>query len=163
MNVSTDRLAWFAGLVDGEGCITYWIDDSGKYLRKDGTKNRSVRVSVNIVNTNILIIRELRAIADTLGIPYKVDIKVRESETHKTCWRVSFDGSKRATAILTAILPWLVGKKEQALIALSVLEHRAKTRGGRHQDAGQVLVEDDQWLMSQLGQWRELNQRGVQV
>jgi len=161
--VNDTKLAYFAGLIDGEGCITYWLDTSMKYVKKNGTKNRSVRINVFVVNTNILIIRELQSIANALCIPYKLDIKTRECDTHRTCWRLSFDGSKRVKAILTILLPWLIGKREQALIALSVIEHRAKTRGGRHQDAGQVLPEEDQWLMSQLGQWRELNQRGVQV
>lgn len=149
------KVAWLAGIIDGEGCISfYW--ERGKYRRQDGVHNPSLRFQVHVANTDERIINEVLAISQEHNIPCQLKTTPQSVSSHKVRMDAVWQGSKRAQAILRLVLPFLVGKKDRALLCLSVIEHRQSTRSRT-----QVEVHDDQWLNSQLGEWRRLNRRGV--
>ena len=155
------RLAWLAGIIDGEGAITYWLD--AHYQRKDGKTNKSVRARVAIGNTNHSLIDEIMQIANEIGVSHHLIFQSRRSNPRsKPCWYVYFSGAKRVRGVLNSVLPFLISKRKQADLILAVLDHRSSTRRGRHKNAGQILLKDDAWLSGQLAELSSLNRRGVE-
>jgi len=104
-------LAWAAGILDGEGCI---------YIRRH--KNYSVRnkrvtpqyvLVVQVVNTDKKIIDKLNEIV--LGNIYERKPEERRKLTY--CWNLV--GGK-AEGFLKQVLPFLVSKKERALLSIQL-------------------------------------------
>ena len=99
-----DKLAYMAGLFDGEGCVTY-----KKYWdvkRKDRPKKYYCwRIQMEIVMTDKPTIQWC---ADTFG--GKVYDKPRKEHKMQYRWRRSF---REACEIAKAILPYAVTKKDK--------------------------------------------------
>ena len=90
--------AYLAGIVDGEGCITYRRNGKGRYY---------TRVTISQKRTQLL-----DWIVERFGGAY--------SKTTWTC------GSRHSEWILTEILPYLVVKKDQAEVALELCRRGVK-------------------------------------
>lgn len=159
------QLAWLAGIIDGEGCIT-----AGAYrvnlARADGSTRYRLSLFVSVTNTNediILTANELfERLAGVKPILHMHTSKSRKEQhrTHKVCWRTHVSGGPAVSKVLQAVLPYLVGKRRQAELLIAVIGHRqqvCETTGRKHKDC---RVETDAWLRAQLATIRSLNQRG---
>lgn len=163
--VTNTQLAWLAGIIDGEGCITAGIYPT-KVSRADGSQGYKLSYFVSVTNTNddiILAVNELFAALTTVKPVFHIhDSTARKKNplTQKTCYRVHVAGGKQVSRVLTAVLPYLVGKRKQAEVLLAVISHRERicAKAG-HRGAG-TKVEEDLWLRSQMAQMREFNHRG---
>lgn len=96
----SEKLAYLAGLIDGEGCI-YINEKSG--------------LSLSVTNsdpTPLLFFKEFFV----CGAVFKVSPKV-----NLTVWRWNITGES-ARSILRAVLPFLIIKQEQARAALNPVE-----------------------------------------
>ena len=117
---SNVRLAWLAGIIDGEGTVRM-------YRCHDKRNGHSyIKADVRITNTNAAIIVEsvatLRAITGCDD-----DVSVYPSVTPKNkkdCFHVQIRRREAIAKILEAIIPYLIGKKEQARIVLEWVTHR---------------------------------------
>ncbi len=101
----THRLAWLAGLVDGEGCVYITNSASGVYT-----------LVLSIQMTDFSAINEIKEIVG-IGRISQCSLKTKGG---RTMWKwTAF--SKAAGEVITQILPYLVTKKEQAQVGLQFL------------------------------------------
>jgi hypothetical protein len=117
------QLAYLAGLLDGEGCIT--ACKRGRTL-KTGTPQYEVVVSIGMVDQTAI----LWALQTTgLGSIRSFD-NGRYNKNWSVChqWQVY---SRDAAALLERVLPYLQIKRRQAelLIELTALKRRSTSRG----------------------------------
>src|SRR5438552_14414658 len=124
------RLAWLAGIIDGEGCVRFHTEVS-KNHRLAGRSWTFTAYHVDIANTDSAMLIEIMAIADVLGVKYGYYPRVRfQHPNRKPQHRVSFHSRVSCNAILRAVLPYLVTKRPQAELMLRALARRSLT--GRH-------------------------------
>lgn len=107
----TADLAYFAGLVDGEGSI---------YLRKGVRGNLQMRLSV--VNTNEVLIDWI--VSRFGGKKYLVERTSRSNHKPAYHWHLQ---SQAAVVVLRDIAQYLVAKKPQAELAIYAWENRQPT------------------------------------
>src|SRR3990167_10291833 len=161
------RLAWLAGILDGEGYVSATINvlRAGKKRTKVGrpkagmplelkdVTERSLRFQVRVGNTDAAMIREIASIADSIGIKYFIFSycpKQRGDGRYKELFGIHFHGKDRTKLLLTAVLPWLVTKRPQAELLLEMITRREKIS----YHAGSL---DDFLLREQLQILRGLN------
>jgi hypothetical protein len=111
------QLAYWAGFFDGEGAV--WLA-----VRQDARASHpQVQLKVAVSNTHRGIVEQLatafpppagRAVASFLGGPKD---KVKRRQQYK--WEMSGDHAYR---FLKRVLPWLVVKRDQALLAVQFYE-----------------------------------------
>lgn len=123
------RLAWLAGVIDGEGSLSmFWRDyhyvvKSGKSIGRK-VHHTGYEVKLQIDNTNPLLIESATDILNEIlkDAPTK---KAASAWLHKrktisglTVWKIIVSGRTRLSVILPAIIPFLVGKKREAGLIL---------------------------------------------
>lgn len=111
------RLAWLAGIIDGEGTIS--VEINRRATRKVLVEFQAF---IQVVNCDQKIIDECQAIANTLGVNGYVWEQRRAGRKNLTILR--FSGYTRGRKVLQAILPYLVGKREQATLFLDIANRR---------------------------------------
>jgi hypothetical protein len=137
-------LAYFAGVLDGEGCFTIHQQGRGHIA---GT-------AIHVGNTDL---RMLQWIQERFG--GNVAFERRQNPAHAKVWRwTSHVGNLEA--IIIAVLPYLVIKREQAELLLAYRKTLAPPISG-HRSAG--IISDDvkserQRILSAIG---VLNKRGA--
>lgn len=135
------QAAYIAGILDGEGCIT--LSRSGKYLRP----------LVSVVNTKKELLEYL-VTSTGLG---KVLVSKRPSKTSNIPYRWQI-WSKQSSLFLIQVLPFLVIKKQQAILLLN-FANRSNTKHGRN-----GLSKDDvNHQTSIYNQLKKLNKRGGRI
>ena len=112
------KLAWAAGFFDGEGYVT--IGQRGPYK---GHKAHYLRVGINHVGKKPLYVMQ-----ELLGgcLQYQNPEKVRGNRIPRTRW---ITNGSTAASVLKLLLPYLVNKKEVALLGLelhSTMRHGRK-------------------------------------
>uniref|UniRef100_A0A6H2A3W2 Putative HNH homing endonuclease n=1 Tax=viral metagenome TaxID=1070528 RepID=A0A6H2A3W2_9ZZZZ len=110
-------LAYAAGIVDGEGCISI----GGKSL--GAGKPRRLIMLLSVVNTNEWLIRWLKM---QFGGNIRSNKPTNPRAKLKWIWRVE---SKKASEIIKLIMPYLQIKRPQAELAIE-FQSRKKYRGG---------------------------------
>ncbi len=112
----SENMAYLAGLLDGEGCVTYKQYWDRK--RKDRPhKYFCWRIQMEIVMTHKPTIQWC---ADTFG--GKVYLKPRKEHKMQYRWRRSF---RDALEIAKAIIPYSVTKKDKLQQVIDHYEHKA--------------------------------------
>jgi len=117
MRMTNEKLAWLAGIWDGEGSIAM-------FERKE---NRKVKYCPTLVlsNTNEDIINEALKILDEIGASFHVMKLKPQNPKHRERYQLTTRNAGYIEKVLRALLPYLVGKKSQAEIMLRYLERRA--------------------------------------
>ena len=113
--MTKEDLIWFAGLFDGESCISiYWAKrgpDSGQWLFK---------ISLGMAHKPTI---------DKVHHLFPGSRYQRKKKgNYRAMWMMEWT-TKKAAILLREIYPYLVTKKKEAKVALSVVEPRYK-RGG---------------------------------
>lgn len=116
MSTETE-LAWLAGLWDGEGSITIF-----KHIERGGV--RKLCPTILVVNTDIKIINEAKRILDNLGTSFHLFERVSKNPKHKNSFQLNTRNTKYIDKVLTAIEPYLIGKKEQAQLVIGYVRKR---------------------------------------
>ena len=99
--------AWFAGIIDGEGCISIYA------------RSNHFVPGVKIGNTNELLINNCKRILDEAGIEYFIRFSDRGDRNNaKPAWELCLESRPRVIAVLNMIYPYLVSKKAQADLIL---------------------------------------------
>ena len=99
--------AYLAGIIDGEGCIT---------IRKQGSYYVP---SVLIGNTNETLINHIKALLDYESIEYCMRYEDRGDRINaRPSWTINLSSRDRVIKFLNLVLPYLVSKKDQALLVL---------------------------------------------
>lgn len=122
------KLAYIAGLIDGEGCI----DIARRDGRLDkGRNNRGIRhvLRVHISNTDVRILKWL---VDTLGGSIHW-VKPNPTKRHRLMGNWACAG-RNVELLLQAVAPYIVGKRDQVDIALAFRAITFRKCLGQHQD-----------------------------
>lgn len=141
------ELAYIAGLFDGEGCVALH--------RFRGRKNRcdaaKIALTCSITNT------DKRAI-DFMQSRFKgsVACEDRSRHNHKNSWKWAIF-SRQAAAFLKEILPFLVLKKERAILAIQFADNLLDLRYAKPQEKP-AEVERRESLYRRM---KAMNKRGV--
>lgn len=111
-NWSETEKSYLAGIIDGEGCI---MVIHHKPSSKSGHRWEYWTLRVSVCNTNKLLIDW---ILERCGGNFQISVSKIKTYKDTYTWRVD---SKRAKPILELILPYLILKKDQALLALEMI------------------------------------------
>ncbi len=132
MNADSVNLAWLAAVVDGEGSIGAYITKTTQ--RHNNIKYDSVHVvyQFTVANTNTILIEEVhRIVSDILGKDTPITAiqvvadKRPERKNTRIGYCVNVKDHRGIVRILSALEPYLVGKKSQAQVMLNLLmNHR---------------------------------------
>lgn len=145
--LTATQAAYIAGMIDGEGCISI-------SRKKDLSMKRGVayRLVVIIASTNTEV---LPWIAEVTGVGHVKKIVNRWQLTHKDAynWHV---WSVKAAELLKQTLPYMIIKKQQALLGIEFIESK---RDG----VGKKGLSDAEWAaqVSTYDQMKVLNKRGI--
>ena len=153
--------AWTAGIIDGEGYIA--IETPKGKLRRPYPP--LYRTTIRVGNTDIRMLNKLKELWGGSIRPFH--------NRHPEKWKQAYEWmitNKSAIPVLKAIMPYLVCKKEQAILALE-LQERVTARLGvkkipipssKQNTATYVLAQAEQIIRESLQkQIKPLNKRGV--
>jgi len=154
MKTLNERLAYLAGLIDGEGTVT--VQTTSAFRPKLRRVERTFVWKIDVSNTNAAITNEVVSILDELGIGYFFGKYNMKNPKHKPVTKVIVNGRPRVIKVLNAVLPWLVGKLPQAELLLRMADRRQRL-------PYHSRPFDDPELVAGLKEMRILNQRGVKV
>ncbi|MCW4049322.1 MAG: LAGLIDADG family homing endonuclease [Candidatus Bathyarchaeota archaeon] len=113
--VSEAEKGWLAGLIDGEGCIHIDIDKNGAHPY------------LTVTNSNFTITEKVVDIWHKLGIGCRVQTRHQNIKWNPVK-DVQIIGYKRLKPALIAIMPYLVGKSDEALLMYRFVESRLGKR-----------------------------------
>jgi hypothetical protein len=124
-----EDIAWMAGFIDGDGSLCMTRTNAGKF-KADGAPVGGFVPRLTICNTDWSTLDELKAIADSLSLPYHVyeDMtyyKKPHKSTHNPRWHWSVQGMKRMSRWLPVLIPYLKTKRRQAELLLEYSVSRA--------------------------------------
>ena len=147
------RLAYAAGLMDGDGCISLV-----KGSRATFNGNRVywyIVVTVGMAKKGLPVLEMLRSLFGG-----KVEKCRAETLRHAAKYRWRLHG-RGATTFLWAICPFLVLKQEQAQLALRLEELRASIKRGKSEKGQRWWTPEKEAEAEQLHQRaKELNRKG---
>lgn len=126
-DLNENEWAYLAGLIDGEGSIYSTRIDRGSYIQH--------RVAVTITNTNEDMIRWCH---NRLGGSLWVGENFGADKTH---FRLGFYSQRDSRFVLDGVLPFLVAKKKQAELALTVLDTLPGSGGKKSKESSAMLDE----------------------
>jgi signal recognition particle subunit SEC65 len=154
------RLAWFAGILDGEGSIGL----SKNTPRKPTKTNYIIAPAIQVSNANFLLVKEVKTILKQLGVK-STHSAVRRFKNAKWADEYKINVTKHADVIkiLQAVQPYLISKREQAAIVLAfccnrVGKHRCHSKGNH----GQFVQTYDGSELILYEKLRPLNKKGPQ-
>jgi hypothetical protein len=123
MQATEAELGWFAGMLEGEGCITFF-----KQRRKNGKFD--IITGVQITNTDINIINKLVEILRKCNLSWYIRNKKVYSKNHSQCYYIETRQQEMLKRSLELFIPYMNGnKKSKASIVLDFLIKRNGKRG----------------------------------
>ncbi len=143
MTVQDVDLAWLAGIIDGEGCFSIY-----SVTRIDAVMP-SPSANLTITNSNRLLLDRCKKIFDELNIKYLYHDPKNGHQRGRRVMRIRVKNYSSMRKLIELILPFLVGKRDQASVMLEFVS-RAGERGKLSFDARTEL----------MNRIKELNQRG---
>ena len=144
------EIAYFAGLIDGEGTIT--LERTGN-RRMNGITGLSPKIIV--ANTDLAIIEVCKTYFKRLGVkPHIKSQLAGKYNRGKTMYWVTIQGLSKCKKVLPKLIPYLVGKAGQARLLLDFIDHRGNSQEAKGKPYGE-------YEMRILDQIRSLNHRGV--
>lgn len=127
LQLALDR-GWFAGILDGEGCLSVNVSKKGY-----------ISMSLVVINTNLEMLEKVIKVTGC----GKIYDKGRKNGKRRTYhWYL---GAEEATSLLKTVLPLLTVKRKEAEAWLQLMELR-KTRVGVTSDAERQLAYQIQQL-----------------
>lgn len=114
-------LAWAAGLIDGEGCVSI---ASGINKRSGG---RYYRADLIVSNTNRALLEPLLAMFGG-----RIDNLNRNGGKRRHAFQWKVTGSAHAAEVLSKVRPWLIAKARQADLAVqaaTLLVQKGRSKG----------------------------------
>lgn len=122
-------LAWLAGLWEGEGSVML-------YSRPVNEKRIQITPSLEITNTDVVIMNRVRKILEELGCNFSwIERKPRKAN-HKLAYTLRTQNAFYIKNVLEAIMPFMVGQKlaygETLLSFVSRRIEKSKEKGLKH-------------------------------
>jgi len=139
-------LAWLAGVIDGEGCFSIY-----RVNRQDANLP-SPSACLTITNSNYLLLNRCKEILDVFGIKYLYHDPKNGHQQGRKVTRIRVKNYSSLRNLIELILPFLVGKTEQANVMLEFVS----LAGQR----GKLNLQNRTELMNRI---QKLNQHGHSV
>ena len=144
MEVQNVDLAWFAGIIDGEGCFCIFTNHRG-----NGAILPSISANLTITNSNCLLLNRCREILDALGIKYLYQDPKNGHQRGRRVMRVKIQNYSSLRRLIELTLPYFVGKAEQAKLVLEFAS-LAGQKGKLHFDERTEMMNKNK-LLNQRG------------
>ncbi len=141
------KLAWLAGLWDGEGSITIFKTKIGNRYKYCPT--------LSIVNCDMNIMNEVEKMIIGLNTSMHWVTAEHDNPKHATSYSLITRNHTHIKTVLEAMLPYLVGKKAQAEIVLRFIDRRQSQLANKKTHIGPDDVLDD--LCNEV---QKLNRKG---
>lgn len=123
------KLAWLAGILDGEGNIGLYECGSVN-KRNHGRLFMHHQYNVRITNMNTLLIQEVASIySNILHRPIRIGEDIRKDRDY-VVYYVNISKQQEVITLLTLLEPYLTSKKSQASVILQLL--RTRTKGKKY-------------------------------
>lgn len=145
------KYAWLAGLWDGEGSIAVFrlkMDNRVKFCP-----------ALVLTNCDVSIMNEAEKILLSLGSKFHWFERKQNNGRWKTSYTLTTRNSEYIRKVLTAIMPYLVGKRPQAEIVLRFLDRRDEINPPPHRSKKAGMSEDAE-LNALCNQILGLNAKG---
>lgn len=143
MTATEAEMGWFAGILEGEGSITFF-----KQPRKNGKFD--VIVGINITNTDISIINKLTEILMKNDLSWFIREKQVYKKNHSRCFFIETRQHAMVKKSLETFLPYMVGeKKAKAEIVIRYLNKRFERTGGKK--CGNIPYTEDELTLIPRG------------
>jgi len=123
-----ERLAYLAGIIDGEGCIGAW----NRRAKSDGRK-RQAELTIRVSMTTPYAVKLLH---ETFGGSPFAECRHKGNRKQTFAWVVVH---RKAEAAIRALLPYLREKRAQADVALAMVEFNRKCGIGK----GRPLTDEE--------------------
>lgn len=124
-NVPETKLAWLAGIIDGEGCIQM------RYANRPENTTLQVRVMIGSVST--AMIDEVRTILIDLGLVFSTHSQPAGRRTafpnSRKIFRLEVCRKRHVKKLLGALRPYLINKAPEATAALEYLNRACAVDG----------------------------------
>jgi len=117
-----EKWAWLGGLIDGEGCIV--INRQYASTRRD-LRTDSFRLYVQVTMGDIKALQMCRKIAGCGSIQNHTVTNPRANAAF--CWMVT---AREAESLLRKLLPYLIVKQDEAIVALQFCKFKPWLPGG---------------------------------
>jgi hypothetical protein len=123
-----DRICWLAGIIDGEGCIAVYLDESAKH-------GKTLDVRVKVTNTCMYMVKRISEILveNHIGFYYATNGNANPA------LEISVSGQTRVEKFLNLVHPYLVTKAPQADLLLELIRYR-KELGYKAPENGETLL-----------------------
>ena len=121
-NQQETLIAWFAGILDGEGTIGFNV--STEKRKGKGKDKKQILPWLQIVNTNWLMLEKCKMACDAVGVGYNICFPKKPKRNRKPHWLLCMAGAKRVGALLPIVLPHLTDKKQCAENVMAFIRSR---------------------------------------
>jgi hypothetical protein len=123
------HLAWLAGIIDGEGCLTIFRKT---WKSPEGLKCVSAAADITITNSSAAMLTECRRLLDELEVKYRY-ILPRNSTT-RPLRRITVRNYVSMLRLLDAVEPYVIAKREQVVLMREFATRAAARKGFRATD-----------------------------
>jgi len=127
------RVAWLAGLVDGEGCL---------YARHSTKTQNSIEVRLELQTVSLTMIDAVAEILDALNVSYTREAPRMQPKSTRPAIRLRVTPKASLHKLLTALLPYLVNKRPEAVRLLAFLDAAVAVKHYRLQPADHLVAHD---------------------
>lgn len=149
------RLAWLAGIIDGEGWISF-------RLQRLRTGALNVKWQIGVGNTDAAMMDEVASILNAIGVRHKYYLRQPRLGDPRVVARkaqgtIDCERREDCRRLLTALLPYLITKGARAATMLQALDHRIAMQNYR--SPGYVRAQDDAAFVAMMTSMTRMNGR----
>ena len=151
--MNTLSAAWFAGLLDADGCITaYWQH------ARDGQTNRIWRPIVRIQLCHLPTIQFVaRVVRGITGKKYKIQQYQPKMANTKLAYAINVGSKAAVLKLIETLLPFFVTKQRQAQLVLELCAIERDRRRGRYVTDTGITA----FAAERIAELKRLNFRGI--
>jgi len=120
--------AYIAGIMDGEGCFT---------IVKSKAENTPIKTQYGI---RVEFCMCDKGPIDLIAKLFERPVSIRNLKSGRTGYMVNLHSTK-AASFIKVVLPYLRGKREQAILLLTIFEKHLPGRGKMHTEASVAAIE----------------------
>jgi hypothetical protein len=133
MTVQDVDLAWLAGIIDGEGCFCIFSN------RRTDAENPSISANLTITNSNYLLLNRCKEILDALEIKYFYHDPKNGYQRGRRVMRIRIKNYSSLRRLIELMLPFFVGKADQARITLEFVSLAGQRGKLKYQDRAELM------------------------
>jgi hypothetical protein len=130
------KLVWLAGIIDGEGCLTI------SRLKKQDFYS----TALSIHNTNLNLIKEVMFVLNSIKIPFTSSETPPQKLSKLLQYSIYIRNREDLLKFLNLIIPYLIGKKDQAEILKQFIESRLEVKRiiNKRDKKGRIISSSDE-------------------